>query len=240
MPTTRPCIHVYFLSFFLFFDKHLACIQFNSIQFNYSPPAFVYLVHLLLTEYWKERAKKKGNGELQMRLLSVCVSNLDGLVWESGLFYYLRPSNNLITTHYISFVLCELACKENKMITDLQIQFSIKESAFGAISLSSSLFFFFLIGLIRQMSRARTTKAVRVMALKISRAFLDLYSRNRYKATPIIPIPVIHIPATATHTIIFCFWVAIFNFQEWDCATNFVLLWKMLLENDSLTTMVNL
>lgn len=239
MPTTRPCIHVYFLSFFLFFDKHrMHSIQFNSIQLFSA--CIVYLVHLLLTEYWKERAKKKGNGELQMRLLSVCVSNLDGLVWESGLFYYLRPSNNLITTHYISFVLCELACKENKMITDLQIQFSIKESAFGAISLSSSLFFFFLIGLIRQMSRARTTKAVRVMALKISRAFLDLYSRNRYKATPIIPIPVIHIPATATHTIIFCFWVAIFNFQEWDCATNFVLLWKMLLENDSLTTKVNL
>lgn len=100
------------------------------------------------------------------------------------------------------------------MITDLQIQSSIKESAFGAISLSSSLFFFFLIGLIRQMSRARTTKAVRVMALKISRAFLDLYSRNRYKATPIIPIPVIHIPATATHIIIFCFWVAILTFKN--------------------------
>lgn len=73
MPTTWPCILVYFLSFF--YLTNIACIQFNSIQLFSA--CIVYLVHLLLTEYWKERAKKKGNGELQMRLLSVCPIWLD-------------------------------------------------------------------------------------------------------------------------------------------------------------------
>lgn len=68
--TVYSCLLPLFLSF-LWQTSRMHSIQFNSIQLFSA--CVVYLVHLLLTEYWKERAKKKGNGELQMRLLSVCV-----------------------------------------------------------------------------------------------------------------------------------------------------------------------
>lgn len=86
----------YFLSF-LFFDKH-RMHWFNSIILRlhclFSPSPFNWILER------KGKKKKRQRWAAEAAALCVCVSNLVGLVWENGLFYYDHPIISLPPTTY--------------------------------------------------------------------------------------------------------------------------------------------